>query len=131
MIICSYPGCRRPVPRGQKFCEKHQAAGERIEAQRKAARDAHRFKQRGSAAARGYGRKWQRLRDRFLAEHPFCVECMKKGILTMATDVDHIRPHHGDPGLLYDEDNLQALCHACHSRKTASEDGGFGNGRKR
>ena len=28
---------------------------------------------------------------------------------------------------MWDEENLQALCHACHSRKTAAEDGGFGN----
>ncbi|WP_423837057.1 HNH endonuclease [Sutterella wadsworthensis] len=55
---------------------------------------------------------------------------MKQGRLTLATDVDHIKPHRGDPILLFDEKNLQALCHACHSRKTASEDGGFGNERK-
>ena len=44
----------------------------------------------------------------------------------MATDVDHIIPHKGDRSLLYDERNLQALCHECHSRKTFFEDGGFG-----
>lgn len=47
----------------------------------------------------------------------------------METDVDHIVPHRGDPELLYDEANLQSLCHECHSKKTAREDGGFGNGR--
>ena len=45
----------------------------------------------------------------------------------MATDVDHIVPHRGDARLLYDENNLQSLCKSCHSRKTATEDGGFGN----
>jgi 5-methylcytosine-specific restriction protein A len=44
-----------------------------------------------------------------------------------ATVVDHIKPHQGDPELFWDSENLQALCAPCHSRKTASEDGGFGN----
>ena len=35
-------------------------------------------------------------------------------------------PWLADRSLLYDERNLQALCHECHSRKTATEDGGFG-----
>ena len=52
---------------------------------------------------------------------------MKKGLLVPATDVDHIIPHKGNEDLMWDEENLQALCHACHSRKTAAEDGGFGN----
>ena len=40
-------------------------------------------------------------------------------------------PWLADRSLLYDERNLQALCHECHSRKTATEDGGFGNRGKR
>jgi 5-methylcytosine-specific restriction protein A len=40
--------------------------------------------------------------------------------------VDHIRPHKGDRGLLYANENVQSLCESCHSRKTATEDGGFG-----
>lgn len=31
---------------------------------------------------------------------------------------------------MWDEDNLQPLCHGCHSRKTALRDGGFGRGRE-
>jgi 5-methylcytosine-specific restriction protein A len=44
----------------------------------------------------------------------------------MATEVDHIVPV-ARGGALLDWDNLQSMCHGCHSRKTASEDGGFGN----
>ncbi|MFA5379199.1 MAG: HNH endonuclease signature motif containing protein, partial [Dehalococcoidia bacterium] len=53
--------------------------------------------------------------------NPICVMCGRP-----ATDVDHIEPHCGDYDKFWDESNLSALCHSCHSRKTAREDGGFG-----
>jgi 5-methylcytosine-specific restriction protein A len=59
--------------------------------------------------SRIYGRRWQRLRIAYLAQHPLC-EC--------------------DEVLLFDWDNLQAMTKACHDRKTAARDGGFGNPRR-
>ena len=47
-----------------------------------------------------------------------------------ATVVDHRTPHNGDEALLYDWDNLQSMTKACHDRKTAARDGGFGNPRR-
>lgn len=83
---------------------------------------------RGSAHSRGYGRKWRAARLGYLAHHPLCVHCLDRGHVTASTDVDHIIPHGGDPILFWDaENNWQALCHSCHSVKTAREDGGFGN----
>ncbi|WP_295219971.1 HNH endonuclease signature motif containing protein, partial [Ruminococcus sp.] len=41
---------------------------------------------------------------------------------TAATVVDHIIPHRGDPHLMWDESNWQALCKSCHDWKTGSED---------
>lgn len=87
--------------------------------------------QRGSAHARGYGKDWDRLRERVLADvsrvtfplgGPLCVKCRSE-----ANEVDHIRPFRGryDP-LRTEPANLQPLCKPCHSRKTATEDGGFG-----
>ena len=52
---------------------------------------------------------------------PFCRECAKQGLRVWATDVDHIEPHRGDWSKFTDRNNLQSLCHACHSRKTAEE----------
>lgn len=130
MTFCKHPGCRRPVPRGVDFCGQHKSDAEKHAAAARKAREARRTAFKGSSAKRGYGYRWQKLRNRFIAQHPFCEQCMKQGRLTIATDIDHIKPHRGDPILLFDEENLQALCHACHSRKTASEDGGFGNERK-
>ena len=131
MTLCKFPGCFNPVPRGERFCAKHLVIGAQrdAEAEKKAhqIRLQRRREKKGTSAERGYGYRWQVLRNRFLAQHPHCQECLKKGILTLATDVDHIVPHRGDSALLYDETNLQSLCHECHSRKTSGFDGGFGN----
>jgi len=71
---------------------------------------------RGSAASRGYGHRWRKVRTAFLAQHPACVE---PGCGQPATDVDHIKAHRGDQKLMWDWNNLQSLCHAHHSAKTA------------
>ncbi len=76
---------------------------------------------RATSAERGYGHSWRKLRAAYLASHPVCQHCQK----VAATDVDHILPRR--KGGTDDEWNLQALCHACHSRKTVKEDGGFGH----
>ena len=79
---------------------------------------------RPSAAGRGYDRKWRMTRARYLRANPTCVMCGDD-----ATDVDHIiaRARGGT-----DEwENLEALCHSCHSRKTAMLDGGGWRGSKR
>jgi 5-methylcytosine-specific restriction protein A len=76
---------------------------------------------RGGSSARGYGARWRKLRRIVLAKHPFC---QAPGCTAPATEVDHIVPRvrGGDDR----EANLQALCKACHSAKTAREDGRWG-----
>lgn len=75
-------------------------------------------RQRGSACKRGYGRKWQKARERYLSQNPLCVECIKQDVSTEATVVDHVIPHRGNDELFWDEGNWQALCKAHHDRKT-------------
>jgi 5-methylcytosine-specific restriction enzyme A len=75
---------------------------------------------RGSAASRGYGRRWQKARKLFLAEHPLC-QCDDADCQRPATEVHHIRAHRGDDGLFWDETNWQGLTKECHSRLTARE----------
>lgn len=82
-----------------------------------------------SPTRRGYGRPWQALRRRFLAEHPLCMDCEPKGIIEAAAHVDHHIAR--EAGGTDDDSNLRALCHSCHSAKTVAVDGGFGNPRKR
>ena len=67
-------------------------------------------------------------RPQVLAEQPFCVECRKEGRIEESTEVDHIVPHNGDPGLFWDPENLQGLCTSHHSQKTQREQSG-GRGR--
>lgn len=116
---CQYPGCREYATRGSCYCEAHAKQYENT-------KNRHRI----SKCKQGYGRRWEKAREAFLIENPLCVECQKHGRYTPATEVDHIIPHRGDQNLFWDRKNWQSLCHSCHSKKTAKEDGGFGNGRK-
>lgn len=81
-------------------------------------------KKRGTAAQRGYGSKWRSYSIAFRRANPIC---QTDGCLNLSEHVDHIKPVNGKDDLLFwDEDNHQALCKPCHSRKTVREDGGFG-----
>ncbi len=73
---------------------------------------------------RWYGRAhWASLRTLCLARDPICMVCHRLAL----TIADHIIPHKGNWTLFCDLDNLQGICDTCHSKKTATEDGGFGN----
>ena len=81
---------------------------------------------RMKTAERGYGSRWQKARATFLKRSPLCVECQRKGFVTLARIVDHLIPHKGNQALFWDTSNWQPLCKSCHDVKTATEDGGFG-----
>ena len=93
------------------------------------ARPAPRVEDRRTSAQRGYGYAWQRLRLTILArDHYLCQECQRQGKITpvgKSGHVDHVIPK--ERGGTDDPDNLETKCSSCHSRKTAAEDGGFGN----
>lgn len=107
---CKHPGCRNLT--SETYCDLH----------RPAPRDS-----REPSSKRGYNNRWRRESRRFLAAHPACAQCRREGRVTPATEVDHIIPYKGDGKLFWDQGNWQALCKSCHSKKTAREDGGFGN----
>ncbi len=113
---CAYAGCRCFAVSGSSYCAQHLKQIKR-----------EKFRTTSSAYALGYTRQWSKASKAFLIEHPLCAECQRQGRVTPATEVDHIIPHKGDKQLFWDQDNWQALCHRCHSRKTVTEDGGFGN----
>jgi len=74
----------------------------------------HQHERRLTTTERGYGSTWQRLRLLVLRGEPLCRHCG-----AAATDVDHIVPKRaGGPDTM---ENLQPLCHSCHSIKTGKE----------
>ena len=115
---CARPGCQLLASVGH-LCIKH-AEAEKVQKKQY-------DRQRGSSAKRGYGRKWQNYRKIYLAEHPLCVRCEKKGRVVPATVVDHVKPHLGDYDLFWQASNHQSICVRCHNKLTAQHDGGFGN----
>lgn len=122
---CPKPGCRHLIDHYTP-CPVH---GDRK--QQRQQYDA----QRGSAHSRGYDKRWQASRTRYLAEHPLCEQIKTSDGRTLPTRhpdrpalaavVDHITPHRGDQELFWDENNWQPLCKGCHDWKTATLDGGF------
>lgn len=119
---CLVPSCpRRAVLNGR--CEPHAHESERA-----------------SSAKRGYTRTWREYAQGWLRDYPHCGDrvagpspehsrCVELGLIVRARHVDHIKPHRGDRRLFDDPRNHQSLCSSCHSRKTATHDGGFGRGR--
>ena len=113
--VCNKAGCPNLVYGSSGYCEQH-----KVEKHRK-------YDNRESSAKRGYGYKWQKARKTFLTQNPLCVICQKHGVIRAATVVDHKTAHKGNNELFWDAANWQPLCKECHDRKTATQDGGFGN----
>ncbi len=82
---------------------------------------------RPSAARRGYGSTWQRLRTLALHRDPICQD--ESDCTQPSTDVDHIVSL--ARGGTNELTNLQGLCHSHHSQKTNREDGGGWAGQHR
>ena len=103
---CCTPRCHKMATKRGK-CEDHQP-------------EAWVSSKGKTAEERGYGHKWKKIRKQALVRDGYlCQECLKSGLLTVATDVDHIinKAQGGTDAL----SNLQCLCHPCHKIKTISE----------
>jgi 5-methylcytosine-specific restriction enzyme A len=88
-------------------------------------------KQRGTPTERGYDADWRKLRASWLREHPLCEPCQKRGLVVPASHVDHVQSIREAPERRLDPTNLRSCCASCHMSKTASQDGGFGNPRRK
>lgn len=68
---------------------------------------------------RKYGRAWKRIRDKYIADHPFCEMCLAKSlyipyhVVQPSLEVHHIVPL--CEGGTHKKSNLMALCHKCHA----------------
>ena len=111
---CSYPGC--PKLTDGRYCPEHKKLMD------KQYNETFRDKE---ATAFYNSHTWKKKRADFLIEHPFCEECRRQGRLSKATMVDHILPMRFG-GLALDDENLQALCASCHTKKSILEGSRFG-----
>lgn len=63
------------------------------------------------------------LRVTKLRHSPLCADPYREGCHQPATDVHHVKDHHGNEFLFWDFNNLESLCHSCHSRITGESHG--------
>ena len=112
---CKYPNCPALVDTG--YCERHK-------------KDYNKSKRNQNEWVELYNTtRWRKASKMFLNEHPLCEcnECKSLGRLVSSQVTDHKIPHRGNLELFWDESNWTAMSKKCHDRKTAKEDGGFGN----
>ena len=66
---------------------------------------------------RMYGRSWRMRRQVYLAENPWCEDCLALEVYEGATELHHVVAHRGDADLFI-SGRLVGLCKRCHSRRT-------------
>jgi 5-methylcytosine-specific restriction protein A len=114
---CSRPCCPRLLAYGEQ-CPDHGEKARKRENDREPKRKAKRRFYQSEA--------WRLFREDKLEREPICRICGK----APSTCVDHKVPVEERPDLALDDENTQGACWSCHSAKTASQDGGFGNRRR-
>ncbi len=113
MRVCAAPSCPELLETG-RWCPSHQPKR----------RKEHRSEE-SKARQKQYGtQRWREFSKRYLREHPVCVRCGGPSQHT-----DHIDGLGLDGPNAWNEAAMQALCHSCHSHKTAIADGSFGRAR--
>lgn len=115
---CNKTGCRNLTRDG--YCDEHMQMAVQVKRERYKYYDKYK---RDKVAAKFYSSKeWQLLREQALTRDlGLCQHCFKKNEITLAEEVDHILPIKVYWEHRNDIDNLQSLCHRCHSIKTAED----------
>jgi 5-methylcytosine-specific restriction protein A len=114
---CLRPGCPALVAKG--YCDLHR---------KQKSREKSRARDRGDPQVMKWwsSKRYKVKRAWFMKRNPLCASCYEKGRVEPATQLDHIVAHKGSYELFWSESNWRGLCRSCHSRKTVTEDGGFG-----
>jgi len=99
---CAAPGCRA-LTRDSR-CEAHAVDVKRQRWESDT---------RETAAERGYGWQWSKVRTYKLKRDPLCSDCDGQGKTEVATAVHHINEDQHDNRM----DNLLSLCRECHERR--------------
>lgn len=70
--------------------------------------------ERDPEVVKKYNGYYKKLRKLYIEAHPLCEECLKRGRLTPAVEVHHIKPVKW--GGKHSFDNFMALCQSCHTK---------------
>ena len=101
---CAYGACPRLAVPGSQYCAEHKALTDK---------QYNRY-ERSPDFNKRYGRKWKKIRARYVAAHPLCEMCLKSGRYVAVEEVHHIIPL--SQGGTHDESNLMSLCQSCHTK---------------
>lgn len=110
--ICNHPRCSVAFRGTGAFCDKHKKPFRRWD------------KRKSNSNARGYGHGWRKIRIKVLSESGIPMEDWSK------YDVDHNPPYNPSVDSNHENYTLIPRLRSDHSKKTASQDGGFGNRRR-
>jgi 5-methylcytosine-specific restriction protein A len=113
---CSFPGCPKLTVAKHGYCPEHKT---KVDSSYQKERTVHKLY---------YTKRWDNLRKMVLNSQPFCADPhnhhnrYQEGRM-VATEVDHVDGNVNNNfwEIGHPDNNLQGLCKACHSRKTARE----------
>jgi hypothetical protein len=64
---------------------------------------------------------WRRIRERQLATKPLCERCERRGLVVIATVVNHVGRHGGDRAKFFGGP-FESACKPCHDGEIQSEE---------
>ena len=109
---CASLGCKNPRSKYSTYCLEHGGRDTQL---------TYRSEERDKAHAFYLTAQWARHRMRQLSGQPLCQSCLTRGIITQATEVDHVFPWRQIGAHAFYRNLFQSLCHDCHSHKTQEE----------
>lgn len=118
MKQCNHPVCRNLIPFDEQYCAQH------VHAKREVHKtyDAARMREEPHLRNLYNSDRWRKLSKQVKIRDDYvCQECFRQGIYTTADVTDHIIEVRDDWEKRWDTENMEALCHECHNRKTLAE----------
>ena len=109
--MCSYPGC--PELTYSRYCVEHNNLRMKE----------YNSNQRDKACSKRYTGEWLTIRKNYIAEHPYCEECLKWGKFKDVEHVHHIKPL--SEGGSNEANNLKSLCLYHHNQLHAKDGSRF------
>ena len=116
---CVMLGCKNPHAKYNNYCVEHGGT------------DTYPSKRynitsgRKEAMALYKTKHWESMRRAQLSAHPLCAGCLSGGLITQATQVDHVFPWRQIGDHAFFRNIFQSLCTECHTRKTGMEQHGL------